>query len=183
MLIVGSLAQPKQVNAFHGLSIAARALCEDWPSAPHEETASGQGDKELWVALAEARAGVCGLLQDIAEKTNNFLSNHMNARVKQVQELADRASQLLGTLHLTDEKEFRSQMKKLGNQVAKRQSDIQCALQGMAEEADSGQKDFAGVREQAQAIADRCMFFTCTYVAMTLWSQKSLRTAGPTGAT
>ena len=125
---------------------------------------------------------VAGVLKEILTRTDQFQTALNSSKEKAVQDATAKASKLLSSTSSTDERAFRAEMRKLGNQIAKHQKDLQSAIQDVTAETASGQVVVSDVCKEAQAVADQCMFYICMYVAVTLWSTVE-KTSGPAHAT
>ena len=172
----GSLASIAQILTFQATAAhVLETLCL---------TASGQE-----CGLAADLVKHCGLdqpevkdwVESLSEKAAEKLAKVISLRESRLSALSDATVKALALVPTTVEKDFRTKMHQHGNTIATHQKEITDLL-GELQSVDptveggtaSGQPGITATRqpqlaEKAKTLADRCLHYTCTYVAFTLW--------------
>ena len=91
---------------------------------------------------------------------------------------------LINGIRVTSQKEFRTDMKKVGNQLAAKQKDVKALMtlleaecpniQAESEAAQPDDQSVASLYKKAKSAESKCTEYTCVYVAFQLWGSDGL---------
>jgi hypothetical protein len=152
-------------------------------------TASGQDSEQmqnisdLGFNKPEVRQVIDAVLGQVAETK----SNEVSAQTKQTKTLLAATVKLVSTIPTDSEDAFRAKMLASGNALAKQHCDLKTLCEAIQKTNPAVQEQGADTEEesttasdqvaatlpslykQARALEDRCMHYTCVYVALTLF--------------
>ena len=159
---LSSLEQLKQNEAAFGQELSKFGAC------PATEDSAGLGN-----FFENLSARLKSLQASKISKTQNDMKKAIKATID-----------IINGVRVTTEKEFRTDMKKVGNQLAAKQKDVKALLtllgaecpkiQAESEAAQPDDQSVGALYKKAKSAESTCTEYTCVYVAFQIWCSDEL---------
>ncbi len=172
VLSSGSLASPDQMNTAVS---KCEKLLESWPKA---------GESKFQVMCGVDTPELRAWVVQMKEKTSSAQCISMEGDAKVLQKLTSSAENLLSSVRTEKESSFRDTFKKVSTKAGHMQVDINKCLERMRvhdpnlgvrpQQVATGMKAFTSAwcvtaYDEAKVMEAKCYFYTCMYVALTLF--------------